>query len=56
MIGAEKKQSQHKFVGLFLGVGSGRKSLCIVDIGLGLVRNCSSLFSTEQLSLLSKLS
>ena len=55
MISAEKKQSQHK-VGLFLGVGSGRKSLCIVDIGLGWVRNGSSLFSTEQLSLLSKLS
>ena len=50
MISAEKKQSQH-FVGLFLGVDSGRKLLCIVDldIGLGLVRNCSSLFSTELL-------
>ena len=49
MISAEKKQSQHKFVGLFLGVDSGKKLLCIVDIGLGLVRNCSSLFSTELL-------
>ena len=49
MISAEKKQSQHKFVGLFLVVDSGRKLLCIVDIGLGLVRNCSSLFSTELL-------
>ena len=50
MISAEKKQSQHKFVGLFLGVDSGRKLLCIVDtIGLGLVGNCSSLFSTELL-------